>query len=162
MKSFQWLQATSIDQAVAKLDPKAGDGVAEPRRVSLKAGGVDLLDLTKEHLTEPDLLVNLRNIPGLDKIEDDGKGGLKIGPLVTLSQLADHQQARAKFPILSEAVGAAANPQIRNMATIGGNVLQRPRCWYFRHEEFPCRKKGGERCFAQDGENQYHAIFDNW
>lgn len=162
MKSFQWSQAATIDQAVSTLDPKAGDGVAEPRKVHLKAGGVDLMDLCKEHLASPDHVVNIRNIAGLNKIEDDGHGGLKIGPLVTLAQLSENPKAREKFPILCEAVGQAANPQIRNMATIGGNLLQRPRCWYFRHEDFPCRKKGGERCFAQDGENQYHAIFDNW
>lgn len=162
MKSFQWSEAASVDKAVEQLDPAGGDGVAQPRRVSLKAGGVDLLDLMKERLHEPDRVVNIRNIPGLDKVEDDGKGGLLVGPLVTLSQLSDNPLCRERFSILADAVGRAATPQIRNMATVGGNLLQRPRCWYFRHEEFHCRKKGGERCFAQDGENQYHAIFNNW
>lgn len=161
MKSFQWSQPTTIDSAVASLDPAGGDGVAVPRKVSLKAGGVDLLDTLKEHLHEPDLVVNLRNIPGLDKVEEDGDGGLAIGPLVTLAAISGHPLVRAKHPILADAVGLAATPQIRNMATIGGNLLQRPRCWYFRNDDFPCRRKGGEICFAQEGENQYHAIFSN-
>jgi xanthine dehydrogenase YagS FAD-binding subunit len=161
MKSFQWSQPTTIDAAVSSLDPAGGDGVAVPRKISLKAGGVDLLDLMKEHLHEPDRLVNLRAIPGLDKVEDDGKGGLLIGPLVTLATLDAHPLVRERFPILADAVGRAATPQVRNMATLGGNLLQRPRCWYYRHEEFPCRRKGGEVCFAQEGENQYHAIFNN-
>jgi xanthine dehydrogenase YagS FAD-binding subunit len=161
MKSFQWSQPQTIDNAVASLDPAGGDGVAVPRRVSLKAGGVDLLDLMKERLHQPDLVVTLRNIPGLDKVEDDGHGGLAIGPLVTLATLAEHPLVRERAPILADAVGHAATPQIRNMATLGGNLLQRPRCWYFRSDDFPCRRKGGEICFAQDGENQYHAIFHN-
>src|SRR6476620_10585303 len=159
MKSFQWSQPNNADSAIASLDPAGGDGVAVPRKVSLKAGGVDLLDLMKEHLHEPDHLVNLRNIPNLDKITED-KDGVSIGPLVTLATLDTHPVIRAKFPILAEAVGRAATPQIRNMATIAGNLLQRPRCWYFRSDDFPCRRKGGEICFAQEGENQYHAIFN--
>jgi xanthine dehydrogenase YagS FAD-binding subunit len=161
MKSFEFIHAASVDQAVTGLDPKAGDGVAQPRKVHLKAGGVDLIDLCKEHLVEPKRIINIRDIPGLDQIQDDGSGGLKIGPLVTLARLDADPAVRGKFPILADAAGHAATPQIRNMATLGGNLLQRPRCWYFRNEEFHCRKKGGERCFAQDGENQYHAIFNN-
>ena len=69
--------------------------------------------------------------------------------------------AKQNYAALAHAAGHAATPQIRNVATLGGNLLQRPRCWYFRDAEFPCRRKGGEICFAQDGENQYHAIFDN-
>lgn len=161
MKSFQWSQPATIESAVASLDAAGGDGVAVPRKVSLKAGGVDLVDLMKEHLHEPDHVVTLGNIPGLDKVEEDGNGGLAIGPLVTLAALAEHPLVRERAPILAEAVGRAATPQIRNMATIGGNLLQRPRCWYFRSEDFPCRRKGGEICFAQDGENQYHAVFNN-
>ena len=84
-----------------------------------------------------------------------------IGPLVTLAQLDERPDDPPALPALADAAGHAATPQIRNMATLGGNLLQRPRCWYFRNEQFHCRKKGGETCFAQDGENQYHAIFDN-
>lgn len=150
MKSFEWTNASSIDEAQS-LHEKGS---------CIKAGGIDLLDLMKEHLIEPTRLVNIRNIKGLDKIEEKD-GGLVIGPLATLAQIADHPVVKAKFTALAEACGHAATPQIRNMATIGGNLLQRPRCWYFRSESFHCRKKGGEICYAQAGENQYHAIFNN-
>lgn len=150
MNPFEWSQASSIDQAVAQL----GDGVA------LKAGGVDLLDLMKENLASPKRVVNLRTIRELDGIEEDAEG-LSIGPLVTLAQLEAHPVVRQKYTVLADACGKAATPQIRNMATVGGNLLQRPRCWYFRHADFHCRKKGGQICFAQGGENQYHAIFQN-
>jgi xanthine dehydrogenase YagS FAD-binding subunit len=151
MKSFEWADATSIYQAVS-LTVKGS---------AYKAGGVDVVDLMKERLFEPTRLVNLRTIPGLDQVSHDDKAGLKLGPLVTLSTLASHDVVRSKYQALAQSAGHAATPQIRNMATLGGNILQRPRCWYFRNEAFHCRKKGGETCFAQDGENQYHAIFDN-
>ena len=151
MNAFEWTDASTVDQAVRQL----GNGTV------LKAGGVDLLDLLKERLIEPKRLVNLRTVPGLDHIEEDPKSGLTIGPMVTLAQLDAHPIVRARYTALADAAGNAATPQIRNMATIGGNVVQRPRCWYFRNEQFHCKKKGGELCFAQHGENQYHAIFDN-
>ncbi|MBV9669848.1 MAG: FAD binding domain-containing protein, partial [Acidobacteriales bacterium] len=97
---------------------------------------------------------------GLDRIGESANG-VVIGPLVTLAQIADHAMLRERYPALADAALWAATPQIRNMATLGGNLAQRPRCWYFRNEEYLCRKKGGTRCFAQDGENQNHAIFDN-
>jgi xanthine dehydrogenase YagS FAD-binding subunit len=139
-----------VKEAVAQLNGRA----------VVKAGGVDLLDRLKEGLEAPERLVNIRNIRGLDKIEN-GKSGLTIGPLVTLTRLSEDRLVMGEYRALAEAAGRAATPQIRNMATVGGNLLQRPRCWYFRQEEFNCRRKGGERCFALDGENQYHAIFDN-
>jgi len=149
MKSFEWIDAASVEQAIGE----AHGGM-------IKAGGVDLLDLMKEHVVEPARVVNIRNVQGLDLIEESEKE-LRIGALVTLASVAGDLRIRARYGALAGACGEAATPQIRNMATVGGNLLQRPRCWYFRHEEFPCRKKGGEKCFAQDGENQYHAIFNN-
>lgn len=150
MNRFEWADAASVKEAVAQL------GV----RSVVKAGGVDLLDRLKEGLEAPERLVNIRNIRGLDRIEED-KGMLRIGPLVTLARLSEDKLLLRNYTALAQAAGRAATPQIRNMATAGGNLLQRPRCWYFRQEEFDCRRKGGERCFALDGENQYHAIFDN-
>ena len=82
-----------------------------------------------------------------------------IGALTTLAEIANDATLRRHYPALAAAAAHAATPQIRNAATIGGNLLQRPRCWYFRNEEFHCLKKGGPRCFAVEGENQYHAIF---
>jgi xanthine dehydrogenase YagS FAD-binding subunit len=128
--------------------------------VVLKAGGVDLVDLLKEHLITPKRVVNLRTIQGLDHIEHDERSGLKLGPLVTLHQLSEHQAVRQIFPALAAAAGEAATPQIRNMATLGGNLLQRLQCWYFRSAEFQCLRKGKEICFAFSGLNQYHAIMD--
>jgi xanthine dehydrogenase YagS FAD-binding subunit len=150
MNAFEWADANSV-QEVFTLTVKGS---------AIKAGGVDLVDLMKEGIAKPTRVVNIRNIPGLDQITEDASGA-KIGPLVTLSTLAENPIVRQKYTALAQAAAAAATPQIRNMATIGGNLLQRPRCWYFRNELFNCRKKGGEICYAQQGENQYHAIFRN-
>jgi xanthine dehydrogenase YagS FAD-binding subunit len=152
MNPFEWVNPTSVEQAVAEL---AGGAVA-------KAGGIDLMDLLKEHLIEPRRLVNLRTIRGLDHLTD-GDDGLRVGPLVTLARLADDAVVRRRYQALADAAGHAATPQIRNAASLGGNLLQRPRCWYFRAEAFVCKKKGGDRCFAvaPEGENAYHAVFGN-
>ncbi len=152
MNRFEWVNPSSVEQAVAQL----GAGAV------VKAGGIDLMDLLKEHLVEPTRLVNLKTVRGLDHVTD-GDDGLRVGPLVTLAQLADHDAVRRRYRALAEAAGHAATPQIRNAATLGGNLLQRPRCWYFRSEAFLCKKKGGDSCFAvaPTGENAYHAIFDN-
>jgi xanthine dehydrogenase YagS FAD-binding subunit len=147
---FEWSDVTSVNDAVAQLDGKA----------LIKAGGIDLMDRLKEGLDSPSRLVNIRTIPGLDKISEDA-GGIRVGPLVTLAQLDADKTVRSRYTALADAAGHAATPQIRNMATIGGNLVQRPRCWYFRHEDFHCFKKGGNKCFAQEGENEYHAIFGN-
>ena len=153
MKPFQWTNAASVDQALALMAEKG---------TSLKAGGVDLVDLMKEQIASPERVVNIRAIRELDYVKlDDGDGSLRVGPLVTLARLSEEPVVRQKFAALADAAGHAATPQIRNMATLGGNLLQRPRCWYFRNQMFPCRKKGGEICYAQEGENQYHAIFNN-
>ena len=150
MNRFEWVNATSIDQALGA----ATDGS------SFKAGGVDLLDLMKDGIASPTRLVNIRHVSGLDQISEDEKG-LRIGPLATLTQIEEHPAIQKKYAALSQAASRIATPQIRNMASVGGNLVQRPRCWYFRSEDFHCRKKGGTHCFAQDGENDYHAIFDN-
>jgi xanthine dehydrogenase YagS FAD-binding subunit len=149
MIPFEWTEPRSLAEAVAQLGPGALP----------KAGGVELMDMLKEHLLEPTRLVNLRTVPGLDRVQDRGAEGLRVGPLVTLARLADEPVVRARFRALADAAGHAATPQIRNMATVGGNLLQRPRCWYFRSEHFACQRKGGTQCFAMDGENEYHAIF---
>ena len=124
-----------------------------------KAGGIDLLDHLKEHLIEPPRLVDLRSAPWLDEIVVQADGGLRIGAAATLARVAAHETIKKAHPALAEACGSAASPQIRNVATIGGNVLQRPRCWYYRLESYRCLKKGGDVCFAIAGENRYHVIF---
>jgi xanthine dehydrogenase YagS FAD-binding subunit len=125
----------------------------------LKAGGIDVLDHLKERLIEPPRLVDLRSVPGMNAIAVAADGSLRIGPFVTLAEVAAHAGIKATHRALAEACGEAASPQIRNVATLGGNVLQRPRCWYYRLESYKCLKKGGDVCFAVGGENRYHAIF---
>jgi xanthine dehydrogenase YagS FAD-binding subunit len=150
MRPFALSNAATVAEAAAQL----GSGVV------LKAGGVDLLDLMKDELIAPKRLVNLRTVPGLDHIRED-KGELVLGPLVTLAQLAADATVQKGYAALAQACAHAATPQVRNIATIGGNLVQRPRCWYFRSPAHHCRKKGGAHCFAQMGENQFHAIFGN-
>lgn len=150
MNRFSFVDCTTVENALGELGAGA----------EVKAGGVDILDRLKEELDQPEKLVNIRNIRALAGIEETGEG-LRIGPLATLTEVSEHAAVQRSYAALAQATGSAATPQIRNMATIGGNLLQRPRCWYFRNADFPCRRKGGEICFAQDGENQYHAIFDN-
>lgn len=151
MKAFAWIEPEDLQSAIA-----AG---ALPGAL-FKAGGVDVADRMKEHVDEPSTLVNLRRLKDLDFVKLEG-GTLRLGPLVTLARLASDAQVQKAARILSEAASAAATPQIRNAATLGGNLAQRPRCWYFRKEEFHCKRKGGTSCFALDGQNEMHAVFDN-
>ncbi len=166
MDAFEWMSPQDIEQATRAATATVAaamvsrSGEPESGGALIKAGGIDLLDLMKEGLLKPRRLVNLRDVAGLDRIEE-ADGGLRIGPNVTLSQLAGHAQVRMRFRALSEACGAAASPQIRHLATLGGNLLQRPRCWYLRSRAHHCARKGGDNCFAFAGENQYHAIFDH-
>jgi xanthine dehydrogenase YagS FAD-binding subunit len=148
---FEWTEAKKVDEAIAQLNSEGA---------LVKAGGVDVMDRLKEGLDSPQRLVNIRNIAELNQIREDS-GYLRIGPLITLAQLDADANIRRNYRALADAAGHAATPQIRNMATLGGNLLQRPRCWYFRNEQFHCLKKGGNHCFAQHGENEYHAIFGN-
>ena len=167
MQPFEWLDARSQAEAVgagattvaaAMIAP--ADGRPSRDAVIVKAGGIDLLDLMKEGLLQPRRVVNLRGVPGLDRIVEGDDGALHIGALVTLAQLAEHPLVRARYAALADTARQSASPQIRNVATLGGNLLQRPRCWYFRSAYHHCVRKGGEICFAFGGENQYHAIFD--
>jgi xanthine dehydrogenase YagS FAD-binding subunit len=152
MSRIEWSNATTVGEAIAALDTGA----------VIKAGGIDLADLMKEHLIAPTRLVNIRKVQGLDRIAEDPKSGdLHVGPLVTLAHLAEEPTVRRRCRALAEAADHAATPHVRNAATLGGNLLQRPRCWYFRSEAFECRRKGGMHCFAIEGENAYHAIFGN-
>jgi xanthine dehydrogenase YagS FAD-binding subunit len=132
--------------------------LSAPSDAALKAGGVDLVDRMKEGLDSPKTVVSIIEIAGHDKIEAGPPA--KIGALATLARIAEDPGLRQGYPALAEAAAGAATPQIRHMATLGGNLCQRPRCWYYRLEEFDCRKKSGNDCFARDGENRFHAIFD--
>jgi xanthine dehydrogenase YagS FAD-binding subunit len=118
--------------------------------------------LTSSHTTPSSGHLPRRNISSLRGITVS-PDGLHLGPLVTLSEIAEHTDIQRDYTALADAAGHAATPQVRNMATLGGNITQRPRCWYFRSSDFDCRKKGGasQECHAHEGENQYHAVMNN-
>jgi xanthine dehydrogenase YagS FAD-binding subunit len=153
VKAFEYSNPTNEKDAVAAL--RAGGRIALPL-----AGGMDLVARMKDYVTSPDRVVNVKN--ALDKtIVATPDGGLKIGAGVNIVDLVEHAQVAKLYPAVVAAAGEVGTPQIRNHGTVGGNLNQRPRCWYFRAEEFNCYKKGGNRCFSPAGENQYHAIFGN-
>ena len=150
MKAFAYVNAANEKEAIAALGTERGKFLP-------LAGGMDLLAMMKDYIAQPDRIVNVKN---LDRTIRKGQdGGLRIGSAVTLTELVAHADAARMYPALVQAAGEVGTPQIRNAGTVGGNLNQRPRCWYFRNEEFHCLKKGGPRCFAVEGENQYHAIF---
>jgi xanthine dehydrogenase YagS FAD-binding subunit len=158
MKSFALSNPKSLEQAVLRLSSAGRDPRAQAK-IKLLAGGQDLLTEMKEHLAEPEELVNLKTIPGLDGIEDGAKGELVLGALATLSALERHGALRDRYRAVHEAAASIASPQIRSVGTIGGNLCQRPRCWYYRNENAKCLKKGGSECLAYAGLNKYNAIF---
>jgi xanthine dehydrogenase YagS FAD-binding subunit len=149
MKPFTLIHAKTLAEASRE---------ATRPDAELKAGGVDLLDRMKEGFDNPKVVVSIAAVPGLDRIETGPPA--KIGALATLASIAASPGMIKIYPALASAAAGAATPQIRNMATLGGNLCQRPRCWYYRLEEFDCRKKGGSECFAKEGENRFHAIYD--
>jgi xanthine dehydrogenase YagS FAD-binding subunit len=150
VKPFEYVNAANEKAAITALMPERGQTLP-------LGGGMDLLALMKDYIVQPMRLVNVKN---LDRtIQRTRDGGLRIGAAATLADLAANADAAKLFPALVHAAAEAGTPQIRNVGTVGGNIAQRPRCWYFRDGDFPCLKKGGSRCFAVDGENQYHAIF---
>ena len=130
--------------------------LAKPDAVPV-GGGSDLLGMVKEHLVEPDVLVNLKSVRGMGGINARGKE-VQIGGLVTLDDVSRHERIRREFTVLAEAAESVGTLQIRNAGTLAGNVCQRPWCWYYRNG-FPCFKAGGNKCFSVTGENQFHAIF---
>lgn len=148
MKNFRYQKASTIKEALAQL--KAAGGAAK-----LMAGGTDLLGEMKDGIARPDRLIHLR-IPQLNYILEDSKG-LRIGALTPLSAIVAHPHIKKRYAALAQAAGEVGSPQLRHMGTLGGNLCQRPRCWYYRGE-FPCLKKGGETCYAVAGQNKYHAI----
>lgn len=156
MKKFAFKNTESVANAASLL--KSGNA-------AVLAGGMDILNLLKtETLSKsPELLVNIKNIPGLDTISED-TGVLKIGALTRISDIASSELIKAKYPALAEAAGSIAAPAIRNMATIAGNLCQEVQCWYFRRSfltgnTFDCLRKGGKQCYAVSGDNRYHSIF---
>lgn len=155
MHPFSYVNARTVAGVPELLGSARG---WDESRVRLIAGGTDLIDELKERLVTPDKLVNLKTIPGLSGIKVT-RTGIVIGATTTLAELESHAAIKAQVKTLAEAANSVAGPQIRNMGTLAGNLCQRPRCWYYRGSEFPCLKKGGNKCYAVDGNNKYHAIF---
>ncbi|MBN1640476.1 MAG: xanthine dehydrogenase family protein subunit M [Anaerolineae bacterium] len=149
MNPFAYARAATVEDALEAI----GDGCRP------LAGGTDLLALIAEGLIAPERLVDLKRIPGLEGVRE-GADGVHVGALARLSALIDDPllAERAGFACLREALSVTASPQLRHMATLGGNLLQRPRCWYYRNPLTHCLRKGGSTCYAFRGESKYHAI----
>ena len=149
MKPFKYSAATSVTGACNML---GGGSVA-------LAGGTNLLNLMKEYVLQPEALVDLKTIEGASSIEaKDGR--LEIGANVTLARILSNKGMDTAYPVLHQALRDAGTPQVRNRATIGGNLCCRPACWYFAQEGFDCAKHGGTGCAAKNGENEFHAVFE--
>jgi len=156
MQKFTYKNTESVTDAASLL---------KSSNAAVLAGGVDILNLlkTESFSQSPELLVNIKNIPGLDTISETADG-LKIGALTRLTDIASSELIKAEYPALAEAAGSIAAPAIRNMATIAGNLCQEVQCWYFRRSfltgnTFNCLRKGGKQCYTVSGDNRYHAIF---
>src|ERR1700740_2427609 len=153
MRPFDYASPTAVDQVPALLGKSWGE-------VEILAGGSDLLSLMKDEITTPKRLVNIKQIAGLHAISNEG-GEDNLGTLVKVDRIANASQIQHQHPMLASAAGDAASPQIRNVATIGGNLCQRPRCWYFRsgHGLLALNKDG--KSLVREGDNRYHAILGN-
>ena len=150
MINFQYVRASSIADAVSLL--------ADSPTAKFVAGGTNLIDLMKMDVEQPSKLIDISRL-ALDQVEDTAEGGLRIGALVRNSDLAYHPAVEARYPVLSSAIRAGASQQLRNMASTGGNLLQRTRCAYFYDTALPCNKRTpGSGCGARQGHNRMHAI----
>jgi xanthine dehydrogenase YagS FAD-binding subunit len=149
MKNFSYVRATSVADAVKAL---AGKGTR------VHAGGTDLVGCLRDGIMAVDKVVSISGIKEMRGISARPDGGMRIGALSTVAEIAGHVGIGQKYSVLAQAAAEVASPQLRNQGTIGGNICQRPRCWYFRGD-FPCLKKGGDMCYSVSGENQYHVVF---
>jgi xanthine dehydrogenase YagS FAD-binding subunit len=152
MKAFEYINPRDLKHASSLLGPDFNQSV-------ILAGGIDLLGEMKEHIIEPGRVVNLKALENLRYCRA-GSRNARIGALATLTEIAENREVRARYTALAEAADSVGTPQIRNVGTLGGNLCQRPRCWYYRDETVKCIKKGGSRCYAadQEGENKFNAI----
>src|SRR5215470_11866913 len=152
MRPFEYASPKTTEQVSALLAKNWGE-------VEILAGGSDLLSLMKDEVTTPKRLVNIKGIQSLHGVKSV-PDALTIGALTTLGEIAANKQVQAGYPVLAAAAGDAASPQIRNVATLGGNLCQRPRCWYFRTGHGLLAQKDGKSLVLQ-GDNRYHAILGN-
>jgi xanthine dehydrogenase YagS FAD-binding subunit len=150
MNNFEYIQPKTLKEASKAL--------GNDWKTALPyAGGTDILGMMKDELASPEKLVNLKAISDVNKINYATGKGLTIGSLVTITDIAEHPLINEKYPVLAQSAKEVASPQLRNVGTIGGNICQRPRCWYFRGE-FRCIRKGGDICYAVDGRNKFHCV----
>ncbi len=146
---FAYERPTTLADAVGRLEEEGA---------LLHAGGTDLLGCLRDGVVQAGTVVSLAGVGELRGIRELADGGVGIGATSTLTEVAEHPTVVARFPALARAAAAVGSPQLRNQGTLGGNLCQKPRCWYYRGP-FLCARKGGDRCFAAEGENQYHCIF---
>ena len=157
MRPFDYYKVASVAQAVSLLSK-------HQQKAAILAGGTDLLGMMKDRiegpkLKMPEFLIDIKGVKDLNYIKEH-KNGLKIGAGTPLSEIASSDLIGKKYPLLRQAASQVGVPQIRNVGTLGGNLCQRPRCWYFRGKLFQdCFRKGGNNCYALGGENRYHAVF---
>lgn len=149
LPKFSYVRPELLSNAVRHLQTEGA---------AVHAGGTDLLGCLRERIITCDKIVSISGLRELSGIQTMPGGGLRLGALTTITELAEHDAVRAAFPGLAGAAAEVASPQLRNQGTVGGNLCQKPRCWYYRGD-FPCLRKGGDQCFAMAGENQFHAIF---
>jgi len=156
MKAFKHLNATTIKEAVA---------LSQEKKTRLIAGGTDLIGALKDRILPvyPETVINIKTIPDMAYITDGG-GGLKIGALTRLNDIVNSEAVKEKYAVLAQAARSVSSPHIRQMGTIGGNLCQGVRCWYYRAsmwegKPFICLRKGGKLCYAKVGDNRYHSIF---
>ena len=151
MNAFEFVSAGDVDEA--------GELLADGVSTEIIAGGTDLLGEIKQGTVQPSRLLGLQSIDDLRGIRVYERGVL-IGAMTTIAEIGEHPHIRSHYSALAQACDSVATPQIRNVGTLGGNLCQRPRCWYYRSPLFDCRKKGGEHCFAIEGASKFHAVFD--
>jgi xanthine dehydrogenase YagS FAD-binding subunit len=148
MRNFEYARARSVHGAIQLSTPES----------RFLAGGIDLVGEMKEYIVNPRRVIDLKMIPDLDRI-DTSTGTWTLGANVTIAEIAKNPQIIATLPGLAEAASEVGSPQIRNVATLGGNLAQHSRCWYYRHRDLRCLKRGGSTCYALEGENKYHSLF---
>jgi xanthine dehydrogenase YagS FAD-binding subunit len=150
MNNFAYVKAGSLAEAIKALSTKGA---------WLHAGGTDLLGCARNEILPIEKVVSITGLKQLKGIASQPDGSVKIGALTSPAEIAANTAVAAKYAALAQAAASVGTPQIREQGTIGGNICQRPRCWYFRSSDIQCLKKGGTTCYAVTGENQYHAIF---
>jgi len=148
MKNFAYVKAGSLEEAIQALSIKGA---------RLHAGGTDLLGCLRDEIMQVEKVVSVSSLKELRGISAMAGGSLKIGALAVLADVAANSSVAGKYPVLAQAAASVGTPQIRQQGTIGGNLCQRPRCWFFR-SDLHCLKKGGDTCYGMNGDNQYHAI----